>query len=75
MCKANIDFLIEYLLNNTEDLKSLSEWKQEFNTMLPKHKRLSLRELAFAFRFIKYKNLLNVEKNYSYYSFAPSEVH
>jgi len=75
MCKANIEYLINFLLFNIDSSKSLSEWRLCYNLNLPKHQKLSIRELAFAFRIIKRRNLLKVLQHSTYYSFEPSPVH
>ena len=75
MCKADIEALINFLLFNITSSKSLSEWRQCYNSNLPKNQKLSIRELAFAFRIIKGRNLLQVNQQATYYSFESYQAH
>ena len=70
MCKANLNQLTRFIQRNLDKPRSLYEWKDDFNQFLPTNRRLSSRELAFAFKVINQKNILNVEKDSTYYSFS-----
>jgi len=71
VCKANLDKLTNYIDMHLNERRLLSEWYEEINSLRVNGRRLTQRELAFAFRLIKNKNLFNVireERNYCFVS-------
>lgn len=69
MCKADLNRLVGYLKEHLDESKLFSEWYVEVNQFLPRGRRLSSGELAFAFRLIRKKNLLEVEQRNKLYCF------
>ena len=74
MCKAKIEVLVDCLQDHLGEERNLDEWKNIINDVLSRQRRLTPREVAFAFKVIKYKKLLSVEKEFTSYCFLSSEV-
>jgi len=73
MCRANLNCLVGFITTYLDQPKLLSVWKEEYNNNPLTKKRLTNRELAFAFRVIKSKEIFNVERpNPNSYLFSVS---
>jgi len=69
MCKADLGKVVIYLKQHKGEPKLLSQWYSEINDTLTRGRRLTPRELAFAFRVIKKKELMNVSRESCFYCF------
>lgn len=70
MCKANLNMLLTYIHCYLNQPKCLSEWKQILNQKHTKMRKLTDRELAFAFRVIEKKRMLMVNRSNRIYCFS-----
>jgi hypothetical protein len=77
MCKADLEFLIEFLRDHLNEERPLDEWKTLFNNLLTSRQRLTLNEMAFAIRVLKYRNMVEVNKvnhSYLFQSVQPAQI-
>jgi translation elongation factor EF-1beta len=70
MCKADLDCLLYYIINNTDKKKTLDEIRMEFNSKVNQNKKLTTNEIAFGIRVLRMKNIIKVERPNQDYLFC-----